>query len=288
MSSSPIIILGMHRSGTSMLASFLEKAGLFIGYKKEANNESVFFRDINEWVLKEANASWDNPINLQYIDTEFINYVTHIIQIRFKFFSYQFLGPKNTFRYWSINNLNIKWGWKDPRNSILWPLWKNIFPNARFIHIVRNPIDVAVSLQVRARKARLKQKDSRAKFRDIYTAFRLVKSNYTDSIVTFDLKYNINLWEYYINKILELEKDISNRDIIHVRYEDFLLSPYMSFKSILNFCSISIDDKKIKKIISRVNQDRRFVFFQDETLKKLYNSVKNRSLFKRFNYHNLL
>lgn len=39
----PIIILGMHRSGTTMITQLLENLGLFVGTEKEVNHEALFF-----------------------------------------------------------------------------------------------------------------------------------------------------------------------------------------------------------------------------------------------------
>jgi hypothetical protein len=39
----PVIIIGMSRSGTTMLVEMLEQLGLFVGRKKTRNNEAVFF-----------------------------------------------------------------------------------------------------------------------------------------------------------------------------------------------------------------------------------------------------
>lgn len=39
----PVIIIGMHRSGTSMLTRVLQRAGLFMGEHREENDESLFF-----------------------------------------------------------------------------------------------------------------------------------------------------------------------------------------------------------------------------------------------------
>ncbi len=42
------------------------------------------------------------------------------------------------------------WGWKDPRNSVTLPLWLDLFPDARVIHVRRDPEAVVASLHRRA------------------------------------------------------------------------------------------------------------------------------------------
>ena len=39
----PIVIIGMHRSGTSIVTRMLEQLGLFVGKKKDMNHEALFF-----------------------------------------------------------------------------------------------------------------------------------------------------------------------------------------------------------------------------------------------------
>lgn len=39
----PVIIIGMHRSGTSMISRMIEALGLFQGKEKDPNNEAFFF-----------------------------------------------------------------------------------------------------------------------------------------------------------------------------------------------------------------------------------------------------
>ena len=46
-----------------MLSKVLEELGTFIGWRKERNNESLFFLGFNNWILKQANAAWDNLYN---------------------------------------------------------------------------------------------------------------------------------------------------------------------------------------------------------------------------------
>jgi len=51
---SPFIIIGMHRSGTAMIAQMLEELGLFTGRKKQQNHEALFFMNINDWLLHQS------------------------------------------------------------------------------------------------------------------------------------------------------------------------------------------------------------------------------------------
>ena len=57
----PIIILGMHRSGTTMIVKMLQEMGLFIGWDLEENYEARFFFSRNETILNSCGGSWDNP-----------------------------------------------------------------------------------------------------------------------------------------------------------------------------------------------------------------------------------
>src|SRR4051812_11129697 len=57
----PVIILGMHRSGTSLVARLLDELGLFQGNELQEDHESVYFMEVNDLLLRRVGASWDNP-----------------------------------------------------------------------------------------------------------------------------------------------------------------------------------------------------------------------------------
>ena len=57
----PVIVIGMHRSGTSMLTRFIQDLGVFMGKDLSENDESRFFMNLNRWILFQAGASWDVP-----------------------------------------------------------------------------------------------------------------------------------------------------------------------------------------------------------------------------------
>src|SRR5881227_3741285 len=41
------------------------------------------------------------------------------------------------------------WGWKDPRNSLTLPFWRQVLPRLKTIVVVRNPLEVAHSMKER-------------------------------------------------------------------------------------------------------------------------------------------
>jgi hypothetical protein len=45
----------------------LEAAGLFLGHRKEGNNESLFFLNIDKWLISQSGASWENPAPIRYL-----------------------------------------------------------------------------------------------------------------------------------------------------------------------------------------------------------------------------
>ena len=116
----PIIIIGMHRSGTSMLTRFMTDLGVFMGKDKSENDESLFFQNLNRWLLFQMGASWDFPEAVNSLNPEFVKNAAHATKLRLKSIpTYKYLGIG---RYLANKNIakNSKiWGWKDPRNTFV-------------------------------------------------------------------------------------------------------------------------------------------------------------------------
>ena len=110
-SKQPVIILGMHRSGTSLVCELLESLGLFVGCDLEDNHESKFFIDLSNQLLTRIGAAWDhpNPFRDFLACPEAVRMSTmamgaELASKRFKKFS----GRE------SLLQLERSWGWKDP------------------------------------------------------------------------------------------------------------------------------------------------------------------------------
>lgn len=128
----PIIILGMHRSGTSCLAGSLEEAGLFLGdvvvsapHNKKGNRELKSLRRLHERVLNESGGSWRSPPSLVQWSDECKRIQRSLVD--------QIGG-------------DYAWGFKDPRALLVYQHWTGEFPDARFVGTFRHPDAVAASL----------------------------------------------------------------------------------------------------------------------------------------------
>jgi hypothetical protein len=127
-----------------MIASLLHACGLDLGPKKDflppaSNNpagfwESRSFLRLNDAILKERGGSWDHPpLDVAGSVAAGLSLRLHK-QARMLIARFEGREP---------------WGWKDPRNCLTLPLWRNLLPEMKVLVCVRNPLAVAESLWLR-------------------------------------------------------------------------------------------------------------------------------------------
>jgi len=277
MKQQPVIIIGMHRSGTSLLSRILEKAGIFMGVKKEENNEALFFLKFNDWVLKQANATWDNPYCFNFINDTFISHIKRVYDKRQKsMFAIQYLGFQNYLKYREINNIDFKWGWKDPRNTFTLDIWKEIYPGAKILHIYRNPVDVAQSLKVRAEK--IEKQFSYNLKKKLKEYLLKGKVGYNHSYRVLSLEGGFELWKEYV------EKAFQEKSAFHVKYEDLLQNPKENMGLIFDFLKLGIQESSLEEYIKEFNSDRRYAFRKNPELVCFYKKLKNDELVQKLGY----
>jgi len=139
-----ICIIGMHRSGTSMIARALNLCGLNLGKDDQllgpsdsnplGHFEHAGFLRINELLLAHFGASWHDPPELQQ------GWETDASLSELSAEARQLAGTFSEFPVW---------GWKEPRTTLFLPFWKSVIPGLRFVICLRSPLDVARSLQTR-------------------------------------------------------------------------------------------------------------------------------------------
>lgn len=158
MQGTAICVLGMSRSGTSLTARVLNLAGVYLGPQEDllggelrqipqpdrdnarAANPEGFWEHyplmrLNERILRRMGGNWREPPPLPpgwedsaALDEESEEACALI---------------EETFGGHDL------WGWKDPRNCLTLPFWQRLLPQLRYVICLRNPLDVAASLQRR-------------------------------------------------------------------------------------------------------------------------------------------
>lgn len=216
----PILICGMHRSGTSMVANILRDCGVFLGaYEQllgptednpEGYGEAIELVQFNDRLLALFGGGWANPISLPLgweVHPDIRIYLEEAFEL--------------SQRYSRENQL---WGWKDPRLSLLLPFWKKIYPEMKVVICLRNPIEVAISLN------------------------RRVVGEMFHSMLDFRTGLSVN--EKYLN---ELNAYVAHHaDVILVHYENWFENPQKELDRLSKFLHFDLTEVMRDSIILRV------------------------------------
>jgi len=130
-----LLVLGFHRSGTSMAAMLLHRAGLFLGDRllgADSTNPYGHFEDvevlkIHDGILSDNQLSWRVGVPFVPVVTE-----KRWMQIR------NFAIRRETH--------HASWGFKDPRACLFTMVWKYILPTLKTVIVYRDPIECHQSL----------------------------------------------------------------------------------------------------------------------------------------------
>lgn len=145
MSSAPICVVGMHRSGTSLTTRMLALLGVDLGPlrtfvpadpddNRDGYQEQAPIVELNDELLRALGGHASEPPDLapgwaQVPDIQpFAERARELIA--------DLYGP-------------APWAFKDPRASLLLPFWRMVRPDLRPLICIRNPLEVAVSMDRR-------------------------------------------------------------------------------------------------------------------------------------------
>lgn len=135
----PLVLTGMHRSGTSLVARLFQAAGVDLGkellrpdpHNPEGHFEDREFVDFHSGVLAARDPSrlilWCPPDAIGWTRGE---------------------RERAAELAASRRGLGV-WGWKDPRTVLFLEEWRELLPEACFLLVVRDPAEVVDSLRRR-------------------------------------------------------------------------------------------------------------------------------------------
>ncbi len=132
----PLMVVGMHRSGTSFLTGSLQEAGLELGehsawnpHNLKGNRENQAIVALHDSILERHGHAWDNPPEQPLIwNAAETGRARRLIR--------HYRGMPH-------------WGFKDPRALLFVDNWQALLPDLQFIGIFRHPAAVARSLDAR-------------------------------------------------------------------------------------------------------------------------------------------
>lgn len=134
-----LIVAGMHRSGTSLAASLLREAGVYLGedlIPPDGGNPHGYFEDV-----------------------EINRFHSRLLERQGQSFLFARPGAseilpaerEEALRLVSRSNGHPLWGFKDPRACLFLDLWRELLPRSRFVLVYRHPLEVVLSLWRRGR-----------------------------------------------------------------------------------------------------------------------------------------
>ena len=277
--SSPIVVIGMHRSGTRLLVEILAKLGVFMGADRQADSESVAFMLINEEILHQCGAFWSEPMSAHFM-LAVPNAVEHLavsaretLAARFD----QYAGPSG----WHLEARPEEmppFGWKDPRNTFTLPVWKEVFPSLRTLHIVRHGVDVAASLARRHAEAL-----RAATGESVPSALTVIRDHALGVLSSrrgWTLVEALTMWEQYVEKARQESAALGER-ALEVRYEDLLTQPERVIPVIAKFCRVPAPVRH-EALVAGLEPGRVFAFRRDPALVAF--ALSMRDVLARYGY----
>lgn len=147
---------------------------------------------------------------------------------------------------------------KTPQISLIIPFLYKTFPNARFIHIIRDGRDVALSLSKKP-WYRNDMKRSGAKEPDGYpfgpkARFWVEPDRIHEYETTDDIHRCIWLWRRYVETIFEAVPQIPKHQYHELRYEDLVRNPDLEAKKLVEFLKINRPESSARVIDAIVKQ----------------------------------
>jgi hypothetical protein len=231
----PVFIMGAPGSGTTllydtfcthrdlayvtlnMLRAGIHKHGRFVGERRSAlfKTQNLFHRDQASNAPHEANAFW-----IKYFGT--YNYMTE-----------DDLTPEMS-AYYRKNVMTVQNLWKRPRfinknlqHCVRVKILERIFPDAKFIHIIRDGRAVAYSI--------LKKKDEANPTMFLLSLKKILGSRYRAE--RSELFNYGRAWAELVKKAREASAFGPGR-YYELRYEDLITRPQDEIKKIIDFCEL--------------------------------------------------
>lgn len=234
-----LTIAGMHRSGTSLTAMWLQGSGLELGNNLmtgEFDNPLGHFEDLD-------------ILNIHQNDLKRKGLKTHGLNLkglmRFQFESESKLEAEI---FLDKNRKLDDWGWKEPRSTLYLNEWKSLIPELKVLAVFRPYQEVVNSLVKRTKHSFVRTKK--------YSILnRIAHLSIFPLYLKMERKRYLDAWIMYNKSIVEFKKNYPD-DILIVGLDDLISNDQTVLKSLIDDFMLNLKMKSInlffdKELLSR-------------------------------------
>ena len=214
----PIIVGGVGGSGTRTIAEILKQSGVFMGSALNNANDNMtlapkfpIMRDLIQCRNVKENQVLRKLVTLFFLESVYKKLIIHKTLSQFE--KRMFLD------YIKNNDKYIGWGWKVPGNFIVLKYIVNYFHNTKYIHIIRNGLDMAFS----------SNQNQLHNWGDYYN---VNKVNQSLPQISLDFWYRAN------KKAIEESQNLLKNNFLLIRFEELCYKPKENISKILDFARI--------------------------------------------------
>lgn len=207
MQSKTLIVVGMHRSGTSLITNWLHRCGLQVGESLvepnqgnlEGHFEDVEFLKIHQEILASNHLPLgglicNKELNVSVYELEKIKGVIKVKDQRYK-----------------------QWGWKEPRTCLFLDVYQQLLPQSKYLVIIRDYTAVINSLLKRDFFEIEKKYLARKYFHRLaWKYFR--RERRMNKFYEENADYFLSVWIEYNEHILKMLKGLQKDDFIVIDY----------------------------------------------------------------------
>lgn len=222
-----LIILGMHRSGTSLVAQWVNALGIEVGdkllppskYNKKGYYEDLDFVNLHKKLLARHNlheSGHEGKIQSPQLTNNEIEEIKILIEQKSK---------------------RDQWSWKDPRTCLFIKYYLELLPEAKVLVVIRDSIDVALSMSKRERNNIGKPESN---FQSILNRVKRTLLYY------YSIVYYTKVWKEY-NQMLISELR-NNNNVFFTSSEELLNEQDLVLQKKLGHWGFKIKDLRFKAV----------------------------------------
>ncbi|MCP3689173.1 MAG: sulfotransferase [Gammaproteobacteria bacterium] len=213
----PLVIGGMGGSGTRLPVMLLERAGYWFGsWVNPKTKDAMAPRWLLENAFNRLVVAADHP------DLELEELFMRLIY----------------FHRWGIPDPNGLWGWKNPRSMWIIPFLSRLYPDMKFIHVIRNGRDMALT-----GNENLLRK---------HGAFLLDDTAYAKDIVHAQFK----LWALGNRLAREAGEKYLGENYLLLNYNQLCCSPATEMNRLFNYIGVEDSSVLVEECMQSISTSR--------------------------------